>query len=147
MRQGEKACPEGCTEWFSGLVKNPFETPEPLIEKRRDESMIKCLIVCLILLLSNPAIAHADSSAAPFPAYDEKYGEMGLYRSKRPMGHPAGGWILLGIPGRPGSDQPVPRRAFCGSGRERTVPLFLLMEAQEENEGCFHTKLSPMYNQ
>ena len=33
--------------------------------------MIKCLIVCLILLLSNPAIAHADSSAAPFPAYDE----------------------------------------------------------------------------
>ena len=71
MRQGEKACPEGCTEWFSVLVKNPFETPEPLIEKRRDESVIKCLIVCLILLLSNPAIAHAASSAAPFPAYDE----------------------------------------------------------------------------
>ena len=71
MRQGEKACPEGCTEWFSVLVKNPFETPEPLIEKRRDESMIKCLIVCLILLLSNPAIAHTDNSAAPFPAYDE----------------------------------------------------------------------------
>ena len=34
--------------------------------------MKKCLALCLLLLVSLPAIAHAGSSAALFPAYDEK---------------------------------------------------------------------------
>lgn len=50
--------------------------------------MKKCLALCLLLLMSLPAIAHAGSSAALFPAYDEKTGKWGYI-------DPSGQWAVM----------------------------------------------------